>query len=214
MSQADPNFSKALGQVTTFLLSRKVLKNDEVFQKALNSMSKHSKSPVPPSSSPPRLMALKRLVTERSKIKSPIENSKEKIIKTEEKLSKFKPKINEYSKNLVKITQNQRIRTPILERVRQDLIQRKEREKRNEFLKSQKEDQDFIKNCSFSPVVQGKTTRTPEKVVQDLLRWKKRKEIELNIKQEWFQQQRRKEFYDRPDINKRSKGISKSVSGI
>lgn len=92
------------------------------------------------------------------------------------------------------------------------MINRKQREKRNEEEKIERENKEFIENCSFSPLGNRNSSRTPDRVILDLMKWKKRKQIELEIKQQWFDSEKMKEFSDRPQISDRSKGLCKKVS--
>lgn len=102
MKSSESNFTRTLGQVTTFLLKQKIIQNDTSFKEAINKMTT---SPVPSKPEPKstaRLLTLRKLETQKTPTLSNLSKTPEKQIKTEQSSNRFLPKINQHSKELVK----------------------------------------------------------------------------------------------------------------
>lgn len=89
---------------------------------------------------------------------------------------------------------------------------RNEKLKRCREQKVSRENEEFKKNCSFSPLTKGKFSRHPGEVVRDLYEWKGNVESKLQKRQEESEKMRMKEVYSMPRINKDKFGIKNAKS--
>ena len=102
MKSSESHFSRTLGQVTTFLLKQKIVKNDTSFKAAVQKMITSQVSSEPEPKPTARLLTLRKLETQKTPTLSNLSKTPEKQIKTEQSSNKFLPKINQHSKELVK----------------------------------------------------------------------------------------------------------------
>ena len=213
MKKADPEIALTLSRVTKLLLHQKIIKDDDSLTKAISAVAQNSFSPLP--SSLPRtkkqspLRSLQRIITHSDSNKKKLDFIRKKIGESEKEQIQEKPKISPNSRKIIKANT---IKLPVLERIQNDLIKRKEQLKANELARIRKENEEFYRNCTFSPFNNRKKfTRTPEQVVRDLYSWKQKNDKVMSIKREWFRQENLKEFTDKPQISKRSKGLCQKV---
>ena len=216
MKPADSQIALTLSRVTKLLLHQKIIKDDDSLTKAISAVAQNSISAVP--SSLPRtkkqspLRSLQRIITQSDSNKKKLNFIRNKIEESKKEQNREKPKISPNSRRIVNIIKANKINLPVLERIQNDLVKRQEQFKANELARIRKENEEFYRNCSFSPFNnRKKITRTPEQVVRDLYSWKQKKDKVMSIKQEWFKQEKLKEFTDKPQISKRSKGLCQKV---
>lgn len=72
-------------------------------------------------------------------------------------------------------------------------------------MKIKRENEEFRKNCSFSPFGRIESTRNPDEIVKDLYDWKSRTSQKLAQKVKEKQNEEMKEVYAKPIISKNLK---------
>lgn len=219
MKSPDAELALTLSRVTKLLLHQKIIKDDDSLTKAISAVAQKSLSPIPvtrPKLNPiSPLRSLQRIIPHSESNKKKLDQIRQKIQESQMQPIQEKPKLFQKSNKKGNFDRGKSVKKNVFERIQGDLLRRREQLKLNEQARIRKENEEIIRNCSFSPFNnRNKFTRTPDQVVRDLYRWKHDKDKVLRIKQEWFREENLKNFKEKPEINKKSEGLSKMVEGI